>query len=230
MLQTPSTAGVALWAPRTNALLGMLLIATVATLSACKPGAPAPASESTVPVENVPAANAPDTKPQPGAAVAPAAAPTPASAADALIGKVVPPYPDGLDEIQGGCVPGGAGLDHACDFGLALLGKRVDGAEPSMRYLIASSNTDTAADKPRWQISDAIDTPKVDAGYSLQTAGCRLDHAAAGAGAGVVAVVRHADAEYSSDVTWARRFDIGTGKFSEIPLARVDCVNQGYGL
>ncbi len=222
MLQIPSTTGATPWISRNNALLGAILFAAAATMTGCKPGAPAPASES-----NVPAANGADTKPQPDATATPAAAATPASAADALIGKIVPPYPEGLDEVQGNCVPGGAGLDHACDFGLAVLGNAVDGAAPASRFIIASSNADTAAELPRWQVSDAIDAPDVDAGYSLQIAGCRVDRAG---GEGIVAVVRHTDAEYSSDVTWARRFDTGTGKFSEIPVAQVDCVNPGYGV
>ncbi len=222
MLQSLSTTGAVPSAFRRHALSAAWLMAAAASLAACEPSTPAAVSAGTPQ-----AAPVRDAETRADAAAIPEPASAPASGAGALIGKTLPPYPDDLAEIQGSCVPGGAGLDHACDFGLALLGDTQDGVASAMRYVVASRNADTAAEQPRWQVSDAIDAPKVGAGYSLQISGCRLDRAEA---PGVVAVVRYAETEYSSDVTWARRFDTGTGKISEIPAGRVDCANPGFGI
>jgi hypothetical protein len=223
MLQMLSTTGMRPGAARNHVLLQALLFVAVASLAACRPSAPVPAPESDASKADVSEAKSGAD----AAAVEATPAPLPASGAVALIGKTMPPYPDALQNVEGSCVPGGSGLDHACDFGLAVLGTLVEDAPPVMRYVIASRNTDPAANQPQWQVSDALDAPKIDAGYTLQIAGCRLDGVSA---AGIVAVVRHGDAEYSSDVTWARRFDTATGALGEIAVDRVDCVDPGFGL
>ncbi len=203
--------------PLPRALAGAALIFWIATLAACKPE-----EKSAIVVETAPAAN-----PEAAADTVPTSSPIVASGAAALIGKTVPPYPDGLEEASGSCVAGGEGLEHACDFGLATIGDRAASGEVSVRYVLASRNIDTAAKQPQWEVTDAVDAPNIDTGYSLQIADCRLNGAN---GSSLVAVVRHGDKEYSSDVTWARRFDTATGKLSEISLDGVDCVNPGAGI
>lgn len=204
-------------APLPRALAGVALMIAITTLVACKPE-----ETSAVVVETAPAA-------QTETATAPVVTPSPtaASGAAALIGMIVPPYPDGLEEASGSCVAGGEGLERVCDFGVATIGNRAASGEVLVRYLLLSRNTDTAAKQPQWEVTDAVDAPTVDAGYDLQIADCRLNGADASS---LVAVVRHGDSEYSSDVTWARRFDTATGKFSVIPLEGVDCVNPGAGI
>jgi hypothetical protein len=196
-----------------RAIASASLVFAIAVLTACKP------AEKAV----QPAAAANVSAPPTAATPAPAAV----SGAAALIGKTVPPYPDGLEEVQGICVAGGTGLEHVCDFGLAAIGSPVPEAEPSIRYLLASRNADPAAQLPLWQVTDAIDVPQIQTGYGLQLGSCRRD---SNDQADVAAIVRHGDAEYSSDVTWARRFDTATGKLIEIPAQTVDCINPGFGI
>jgi hypothetical protein len=203
--------------PLHRTLTSAALMFSIATLAACKPE-----EKSAIVVETAPAAN-----PEAAADTAPTSSPTAASGAAALIGKTVPPYPDGLEEASGSCVAGGEGLEHACDFGVATIGNRAASGEVSVRYLLASRNIDTAAKQPQWEVTDAVDAPSIDSGYDLQIAGCRLNGADA---PGLVAVVRHGDAEFSSDATWARRFDTATGKLSDIPVDSVDCANLSAGI
>ncbi len=203
--------------PLRRTLTSAALIFSIATLAACKPE-----EKSAIVVETAPAAN-----PEAAADTAPTPSPTAASAAAALIGKTVPPYPDGLEEASGSCVAGGEGLEHACDFGVATIGNRAASGEVSVRYLLASRNIDTAAKQPQWEVTDAVDAPSIDSGYDLQIAGCRLNGTDV---PGLVAVVRHGDAEFSSDATWARRFDTATGKLSDIPVDSVDCANLSAGI
>lgn len=203
--------------PLPRALTSAALALAIVALAACKPE-----QKPAIVVETAPAA---DTDTAPAPVVTPSR--NAASGAVALIGKTVPPYPDGLEEASGSCVAGGDGLEHACDFGLATIGNRTAGGELSVRYLIASRNTGADAKQPQWEVTDAVDAPDIDSGYNLQIVDCRFNKAAA---PGVVAVVRYGDVEYSSDVTWARRFDTATGKLSDIPVDGVDCADPGAGI
>lgn len=144
-----------------------------------------------------------------------------------LIGRTLPPYPQGLSEVQGVCVPGGEQLERICDYGLAVLGYETIEPAPTGVYLIASANAEPEAKQPLWRVTDALDAPQTKAGYELQLGSCRLDGAQHN---DIVALVRFGDAEYSSDIAWAKRLDIATGKFVALELARVDCVNVGYGV
>jgi hypothetical protein len=152
---------------------------------------------------------------------------------DGLIGRTMPPYPDGLAEVQGVCVPGGDPGDdnpeHICDYGIAVLGRQAVNAAPSSVYLIASRNADSKASQPSWIVTDALDSPvtAADASHQLQLGGCRLDGDERG---DVVALVRHGQSEYSTDITWAKRLDIASGKFVDVEPSQVDCIDPGYGV
>ena len=64
-------------------------------------------------------------------------------------------------------------------------------------------------------------------GFLLAGGSCRVDKVD---DAKVIAVVRQSsEREYLTDVAWARRLDLKSGKFSVVDPARVDCVNEGYG-
>ena len=150
------------------------------------------------------------------------------AAADGLVGKTFPPYPDGFVELQGACVTGAAPGGQVCDYGLLVLGKpAVDAQEPIPVQLLASRNIEPGATTARWRVVDAVTVPKPRKGYGLQIASCRID----GVDAAVVAFVRHNDRdEYSRDVRWARHFDVVSGKLLPIASKRIDCVNEGFGV
>jgi hypothetical protein len=146
-----------------------------------------------------------------------------------LVGKIVPPYPAGLDELQGACIPGGPSHDQLCDFGLVVIGKRASDPdrEAISLQLLATRDAEPGAANARWRVVDAVAVPKARKGYWLQIGSCRIDRVD---GPGVVAFVRHGDSEYSRDVRWARRYDISSGKLVAVDSKRVDCVNEGLGV
>jgi hypothetical protein len=151
-------------------------------------------------------------------------------AGQSLVGKTLPPYPPGLDEIQGSCLPGGPALAQACDHAIAVIGQRsADPERPALpRWIVASRNLDRDAVQPRWRVIDATAAPKPRAGYELQIGSCRLDGVDA---PGIVAHVRHrGDDEISRDVRWARRYDLATGKLVVTAPRQVACINEGFGL
>lgn len=196
-----------------------------AALSACSDDAATVTTPAAEPVASAPAASAPATSP--AASGVPQAAAAKAGAA-ALIGTTVPPYPDGLDEIAGSCVPTGDGSVRICDYSLAMVGTpAADGGAAMVRYLLASRRDNPDADKPVWKVQDAIDAPTVEPRYELQLGACRLDDRD---DPGLIAVVRHGDDELSTDVRWARRFDVTAGKLVEVEAARVTCINPGAGV
>lgn len=202
-----------------------VLVVALAALSACSDDAATVTAPAAEPVASAPAASAPATSP--AASGVPQAAPADAGAA-ALIGTTVPPYPDGLDEIAGSCVPAGDGSVRICDYSLAMVGTpAADGGAAMVRYLLASRRDNPDADKPVWKVLDAIDAPTVEPRYELQLGACRLDDRD---DPGLIAVVRHGDDERSTDVRWARRFDVAAGKLVEVEAARVACINPGAGV
>lgn len=158
----------------------------------------------------------------------------PAAAADGidrgnLVGRMMPPYPAGLDELQGSCIPGGPDRTQICDHSIAVLGHRPSDPtrQPVSRWIVSTRNLDRDARQPRWFVTDAVAAPKPRAGYELQIASCRIDRTEAPT---VIAFVRHREGEFSRDVRWAWQYDLAAGKLVPVDAKRVDCVNEGAGL
>lgn len=203
-----------------------LCVALLALAGCGHDAAPATEAATTTPAAT-PAEAAPGKAP---AATAPAAQPdAPPSGAATLVGQIVPPYPDGLAEIAASCVPSGTGQDRLCDFGIAMVGDAAKGASAAMaRFVTVSRKADPGADgKPRWEVLDAVDVPKLPPGYDLQLGACKLDGKDA---PGLIAVVRYGAGETSADLDWVRRFDTDAGKLVEVDAAKVSCANPAAGV
>ncbi len=146
-----------------------------------------------------------------------------------LVGKTMPPYPEGLREVGGACLSDSIDADHVCDYSIGLLADASadPDAEPVMRYVTAGRLAGRDGPLALWKITDAQAYPKVAKGFSWQAGTCRVDKVG---DARVIAVVRQGlEPEYLTDVAWARRLDLKSGKFAVVDPARVDCINEGYG-
>lgn len=199
----------------------LLALACALALGACDRAAP-PAAEDAAPAPAVETSAA--SAPAPAATPAPSAPPADPMLAT-LAGSTLPPYPDGYEQRQGRCVPGGEGMDRLCDFSVAMLAPLADGQGPA--YVVATRNLDSGAQTARWNVQDALAVPDV-GDADLQLLGCRLDGVEDPA---TIAIVRHGnDQEFSTDIRWARRFDTAAGKFVEVDKARVSCPDPGYGV
>jgi hypothetical protein len=155
--------------------------------------------------------------------------PAVAGPAGQLVGKTLPPYPDGLRDVGGSCLSDSDDPMHVCDYSIGLLADASDDADadPVMRYVVAGRMAGRDGQRALWKITDAQDYPKVTRGFHWQAGSCRLDKVN---DAAIIAVVRHdPEQEYLSGITWARRLDLKTGKFVALDPAHVDCVNEGYG-
>ena len=146
-----------------------------------------------------------------------------------LVGITMPPYPEGLREVGGACLSDSTDPGHVCDHSIGLLADanaELD-VEPVMRYVTAGRLAGRDGPLALWKVTDAQAYPKVAKGFFWQAGTCRVDKID---DPKVIAVVRQGlEQEYLSDVAWARRLDLESGKFVAIDPARVDCLNEGYG-
>lgn len=147
--------------------------------------------------------------------------------ASGLVGRTVPPYPDGLQDIGGSCLSDSSDYDRVCDYSIGLLAEAADDAdaEPAPRYIVAARLAGRDGQQALWEITDAQPYPKVGEQFHLQTGSCRVDGHDDGM---LAAVVRQDPAhEFLTEVAWARRLDLASGKF--VPAAgKVDCINEAY--
>ena len=151
----------------------------------------------------------------------------PATATE-LVGQEVPPYPDGLASRQGSCVTDKPGYEHVCDYGLAL----VEDADGKPRYVVAEQSIGHAGTQARWRVLDAIPHPELAADEYLAMAACRLRDAPGDEpGPAIVAVVGFGgDVEWFDDVRRAWRLDFAQKRLVGMPVAGIECANEGYGL
>lgn len=145
-------------------------------------------------------------------------------ASDGLVGRTLPPYPDGLEELQGTCIAAADDPAAVCAYSVAVLGHRAQGGAGQPVHVVAQRNAGYDGQMPRWTVSDAAPYPAAATVHALQVSTCRFDgeddpH--------VVALVRHVpDREWSGDVAWARRLALATGRFAPVDPSRVACLNE----
>ena len=155
-------------------------------------------------------------------------APLSVAAAD-LVGKVMPPYPAGLDELGGSCVSDSADPAHVCDYSIGVLATpaRGTGGEPVPRFVVAGQFAGRDGDRAQWRITDALPYPAGRSGYYLQFGTCRVNGRD---DPRVAAIVRQHDTstEWLKDVAWAGRLRLPNGRFDVLEARTVDCVNEAY--
>ena len=143
--------------------------------------------------------------------------------ASALVGQVVPPYPDGLVSRSGTCLAREPGDAHVCDYGVGLL----EDAQGHARYVLAEQAAGVGGDgHPAWRVLDVMPYPPMGPDRVLAIAQCERDGVADGA---ILAVVALRDREWLEPAEHAWRLDFASGRFVEIATAGLRCMNEGYG-
>lgn len=160
--------------------------------------------------------------PLPAPAAAPAAAPAPG-----WIGRVVPPYPDGLKSNTGSCVGSGSAPEQICARSIGTL----DDAEDRSLKFYAGEFAGREGNEARWKITDVVPYPKLKRGEYVSVATCQRDGVD---DPGLIAIVDTAVPDAAAQEMlearrWAIRLDRDTGRFVEVPPASVRCYNEGYG-
>lgn len=141
-----------------------------------------------------------------------------------LVGSTVPPYPGGLIDQSGACIAQSRGLEHECDYSIAVLGNSE--GNPSVLVGTRMKGRDEQQ-KPVWIVTDTLPYPTLPEGYLLAIATCQLDGKDDET---IIAAVRNEEEEWLGTLLWARRFDMSKEKFVELPTAGVQCRNEAAGL
>lgn len=134
------------------------------------------------------------------------------AAQPSLAGKTVPPYPDGLKERSGMCLPGG----RDCQYSLSVLDSDRGGAAVAAALEVVSRSKG----QPTWRVVDSKELPRVRDGYSIEMGSCRLD---ARKDEAILAIVKTGSGKYWGDSYWAVRFDRKQKRFVSVAPAKVDC-------
>ncbi|MBU8976665.1 MULTISPECIES: hypothetical protein [unclassified Lysobacter] len=142
-----------------------------------------------------------------------------------MIGKVVPPYPEGYRSNTGSCVGTGTGIDQLCTRSIVTL----DDAEDRTVQLLAAQFVDRVGDEPRWRITDALPYPALRRDELVAIATCQRDGVD---DTSVVAIIDTGAAGASEldmlpAARWAMRLDRASGKFLRVQPSRVRCYNEG---
>lgn len=141
------------------------------------------------------------------------------AARSTLVGQQVPPYPDGLQERSGVCLPAGGGA-RDCQFSLSILDS--DRGGPAKAVALEAVSRDGKG-QPTWRVVDSADVPEVKDGYSLEMQSCRRDGRK---DAAIVAIVTPMAGKPESpwgNSYWAIRFDRKQKRFSKLPAGQVQC-------
>lgn len=142
-----------------------------------------------------------------------------------LVGKIVPPYPDGFQSNTGSCVGEGTDPDQLCARSIATL----DDAEDRTLQLLAAKFVDRVGDEPRWLITDSVPYPALRRDELVAIATCQRDGMD---DAGLAAIIDTGmegalGLDMLPAVRWAVRLDRKTGRFVRVAPSRVRCYNEG---
>ena len=141
---------------------------------------------------------------------------TSAAHAEELIGKRVPPFPNGMYKGGGSCI---ANAQDPCHRGVSVL---MSAAGKEIGVYASVSDGHDERGKPFSIVTDVIPYPKVNAGHHLDWSSCRYDGVEDSA---VISVVKQSKQPWLSSAGWAYRVENASGKFIKLDPKRVDCYN-----
>ena len=139
-----------------------------------------------------------------------------AARADELVGRRVPPFPDGMHEGGGSCIPS---AQDPCHRGVSVL---VSGAGKEIGVYASLFDGHDERGKPFSIVTDVIPYPKVNAGHHLDWSSCRYYGVEDSA---VISVVKQSKQPWLPSAGWAYRVENASGKFVKLDPKRVDCYN-----
>lgn len=142
--------------------------------------------------------------------------------ADDLVGRTVPPYPNGLESLIGSCVGDTEAGEDICAWSIATINRESGEAVGLYAARTAGNQADGA---PLWQVTSELPIPAIGSGYDVVIGECRNAEVPDQT---IAAIARpNPDGEYSDEVAWAAQLDRGTGALTAIDAATVDCLFPG---
>jgi hypothetical protein len=148
------------------------------------------------------------------------------ASAQSHIGVTLPPGPSGLVQSKtGACVSGTLGAARDCDYSVGLL----EDSKGNSKFVYgARFKGRDAEQKPVWTITDTYPYPSIPSDQYLAMAVCRIGTTMDET---IVAVAHHdRNKEWHDRVVSARKLDLATGRFVDLPVGGVSCANVTWGL
>ena len=137
--------------------------------------------------------------------------------ADDIVGKTVPPYPTGWQDLGGGCI------DDDCTYSLGKFKKN------KQEFYYLSQSLPELNHKPQWKVLSYMPMPHVEKGFEVVDFACQLNGNGEGPlDATIIAVVKTIDAELYKTIQSAYRVNTTTGRFENISTDGVVCIKQGW--
>ncbi len=147
-----------------------------------------------------------------------------ANAGGSLVGSTIPPVPSGLQNQLGACVGEDPSYEHACDYSVGIL--QDDAGVPKIVYGGRLKVQDKSGHHI-WLVLDTFDVPTLPKGYQLSYADCGPNGEV---DATIVAAVRFdISKDLLDEVLWAKRLDLKAGRFVDLPVRGLKCVNAAFG-
>lgn len=144
--------------------------------------------------------------------------------ADSLIGREVPPYPPGLDELGGTCfsAPGTGPGSEVCAYSVSIHGTDMT----HVSHALALRQIGRDGNHAVWRVLDAVERPAIE-DAAFVPMGCEpLDD-----GRSVILALAKTDATQAwfEPVHKAWVFDFEAERLIEVDATGVHCPNEGYG-
>jgi hypothetical protein len=137
--------------------------------------------------------------------------------ADELVGKRVPPFPDGMYAGGGSCIA--AGTKDPCHLTISVL-MSANGKEMGIFASVSDGRDELGT---RFAIvTDIIPYPTVKKGYHLEWSSCRYSGVEDEA---VLAVVKASKQQWLRAADWAYRVENASGRLIKLDPKYVDCYN-----
>jgi hypothetical protein len=137
--------------------------------------------------------------------------------ADELVGKRVPPFPEGMSQGGGSCIA--LDTQDSCRQMVSVL---MSAAGKEMGIYASVLDGRDESGKPFVIVTDVVPYPKVNKGYHLDWSTCRYDGVEDGA---LIAVVKDSKQTWLRGAGWAYRVEKASGKLSKLDSKHVDCYN-----
>lgn len=137
--------------------------------------------------------------------------------ASGFIGSRRTPGPRRPNDLGGYMIPSVGGYEY---------GVEIEAAGNDTLLLLSRMTGRDAQGRPGWEVIAAVHRPLVQRGYVLVLGMCR---ARKETDSRIVAIARSEDTEFLSYIVAAWRVDARTATFAPIPIAGIDCENEGWG-
>lgn len=143
------------------------------------------------------------------------------SVAGELIGTIVPPFPDGWNELSGACISEISSMESTCAYSISI--EKDSNNQRTILFGKSMPRIDQAI--PRWLIIDQMPYPRVPLGFHISYGECETN---GNRDQSIIAVVQTTNTEWYTIVRQAYRANLNSGRLEKISTHGIRCRNEGW--